>query len=353
MAHADPLASANDRANALRVRLGALQQQAAAAVAESETVHEDLEQAVGEALSAEAAFADAEVDHRAASSTAEDRVRSMYKSGGRSALYAAVLRADNPYDAFTRVTNISAIVAIDSKSATRAAASVRRAKFAVAKFDRTTVRRLELERRADAQTAEVGRLIAAQEQLVASADGEVQALIEEQRQREEAVRLKAAELEARRLATLVQTASTGDMTSAYQPAGGTYACPAGTLNNFIDSWHAPRSGGRLHQGTDVFATYGAPALAVTDGVVDKWGNGGLGGITLWIRGTNGDRYYYAHNSQNLAPVGTTVRAGDVIALVGQSGNAAGTPPHIHFEAHPGGGGAANPYPFLAAICGKG
>ena len=146
--------------------------------------------------------------------------------------------------------------------------------------------------------------------------------------------------------------STGSVTLAYGPAGGTYGCPAGEGVNFIDTWNAPRSGGRQHQGTDVFAPLGSPAYAVVDGVIDKWGNGGLGGITLWLRAANGDRFYYAHNLVNIAAVGTRVRAGDVVALVGQTGNAVGTPPHIHFEAHAGGGAPSNPFPFLAAICGQ-
>jgi murein DD-endopeptidase MepM/ murein hydrolase activator NlpD len=125
------------------------------------------------------------------------------------------------------------------------------------------------------------------------------------------------------------------------------------VHSFTDTWHAPRSGGRKHQGTDVFAPYGSPAYAVVDGVVERWSTGGLGGIALWLRGDDGARYYYAHNVSNVAPPGSRVKAGQLVAYVGTTGNAATTPPHIHFEAHPppGRSGARNPYPWLRSLCG--
>ncbi|MEO6715325.1 MAG: peptidoglycan DD-metalloendopeptidase family protein [Mycobacteriales bacterium] len=350
-ANADKIGTAQERANILRAQLDSLQAQAAITVAEYETVHEDLERAVGEAISAEISLRDAQSSNANAQDLASDRVRAIYKSGGRTAMYAAVLKAANPHEVLARVANISAVVEVDTVSVDRATFSQRRAQVAVGTFEKATLQRQELERVADEKTTQIEELMAAQEQAVAGADAEVQALIEEQRRVAAAARQAAAAAESARLAALAQEVSVGDLATAYQPAGGTYACPTGLHANFIDSWHFARSGGRLHQGTDMFAPEGAGAYAVTDGVVDKWGNGGLGGISLWIRAGNGDRYYYAHNSVNIAAVGSQVRAGELVALVGQTGNAAGTPPHVHFEAHPGGAGAANPYPFLAAICG--
>lgn len=133
-------------------------------------------------------------------------------------------------------------------------------------------------------------------------------------------------------------------------AGPAGVCPVGPVHSFTDTWHAPRSGGRQHQGTDVFAPYGSPAYAVVDGVVERWSNGGLGGIALWLRSDTGDRYYYAHNAANIAQPGQRVRAGEQIAYVGTTGNASTTPPHVHFQAHLRGGPPANPYPWLAALC---
>lgn len=102
----------------------------------------------------------------------------------------------------------------------------------------------------------------------------------------------------------------------------------------------------------MFAPYGTVLLAIEDGVVDKSSDvdSGLGGITLWIRGASGTRWYYAHNTRNLVPVGTRVVAGQPVALLGNTGNARTTPAHLHFEMHPGGGGAVNPYPLIAQLC---
>jgi murein DD-endopeptidase MepM/ murein hydrolase activator NlpD len=273
-------------------------------------------------------------------------------SGGRVALYAAVLQSKDPHDALSQVANISAMVDVDESVVDDATQKQRRAQKALIMLDRATSSRVELERKAAEHTATIASLLEQQQQLVAEADATVRDLLEQERVRLEEARRKALLAEAARLAALAQTVSSGDLGSPYRPAGGQYSCPVGPSNSFIDSWHAPRSGGRQHQGTDVFAPEGSPAYAVTDGVIDKWGNGGLGGISLWLRAANGDRFYYAHNTANVATVGTHVKAGDVIAYVGRTGNARTTPAHVHFESHPGGGAAANPYAFLAAICGK-
>lgn len=129
------------------------------------------------------------------------------------------------------------------------------------------------------------------------------------------------------------------------------ACPV-PGGRFTNDWGFPRSGGRTHQGNDVFAPTGSPAVAIEDGVIDKgnYSPRGLGGITLWLSGDSGTRYYYAHNDYNIAAIGQRVRAGEQIAAVGRTGNAASTPPHVHFEVHPGGGRAVNPYPLLTTLC---
>lgn len=134
---------------------------------------------------------------------------------------------------------------------------------------------------------------------------------------------------------------------------GVYACPLDRhLTHFIDSWGFPRSGGRRHQGTDIMGPMGAPVYAFTAGVISRHSNSRLGGISLYLRGDDGSTYFYAH-LQGYAPrgaVGTRVRAGELIAYNGNTGNARGGPAHIHFERHPGGGAPVNPYPWLAAAC---
>jgi hypothetical protein len=129
-------------------------------------------------------------------------------------------------------------------------------------------------------------------------------------------------------------------------------CPvAGAIRHSVD-WHAARSGGRQHQGNDVFAPAGTVLVAIESGVIDKSSDvdSGLGGITIWVRGDSGTRWYYAPNRQNHVSRGTRVVAGQPIALVGNTGNARTTASHVHFEMHPRGGGAADPYPVIEQLC---
>jgi len=116
---------------------------------------------------------------------------------------------------------------------------------------------------------------------------------------------------------------------------------------FSDSWGAPRSGGRGHQGTDMMAPYGTPNYAVIGGSVSTTSSSG-GGLHLVLSGDDGNTYLYLH-LQTYVVSGGSVSQGQLVALTGDSGNATGVP-HTHFEIHPGGGGAINPYPTLASIC---
>jgi peptidoglycan LD-endopeptidase LytH len=133
---------------------------------------------------------------------------------------------------------------------------------------------------------------------------------------------------------------------------GTYACIFDGPHHFRDTWGDARSGGRRHQGTDVMAPYRAPVYAITNGVVSRMSRSGLGGIGLYLRGDDGVQYYYAHldGYASGVHVGQRVQAGEHIGYNGYTGNASPSAPHVHFEAHPGGGAAVNPYPWLRAAC---
>ncbi len=107
---------------------------------------------------------------------------------------------------------------------------------------------------------------------------------------------------------------------------------------WMDDWHVPRSGGRLHQGLDIFAPYGTPLVAVADGVVSQKGTGGLPGLYVEITDAEGIEYFYCHLSgwAEGIEIGSPVKMGQVLGFVGNSGNAINTPPHVHFEYQPGG-----------------
>lgn len=115
-----------------------------------------------------------------------------------------------------------------------------------------------------------------------------------------------------------------------------------------DTWHAPRGTDRLHEGQDIFAPKGTPILSATRGLVYKIGENNLGGQTVSVIGAGGRVYYYAHLDA-YAPgleVGDRVTTRTVLGYVGTTGNAQGTPPHLHFGIYTS-SGAIDPLPLLS------
>ncbi|WP_430980769.1 M23 family metallopeptidase [Stenotrophomonas terrae] len=116
-----------------------------------------------------------------------------------------------------------------------------------------------------------------------------------------------------------------------------------------DTFGAPRGRDRKHHGVDIFAKRGTPVLAATDGVAAAVRDSGLGGRQVWVIGPAGQRHYYAH-LQDWVPglaYGRIVQAGDVLGFVGDSGNARGTPPHLHYGIYAG-DGPFDPLPLMHA-----
>ncbi|MEX2549593.1 MAG: peptidoglycan DD-metalloendopeptidase family protein [Nitriliruptoraceae bacterium] len=248
----------------------------------------------------------------------EDRARTAFKRGPLEGLQV-LFAADGPQAAFERVALLDAVqrretVEVDEATAGRTALEQTRALIE------------EREAELDALQAEL--------------DAEAEALQAE---------LASATEEATEIRSLVSRQRRIDRGSQQ----GIYACifDQGAFR-FRDTWGAPRSGGRRHKGTDVFARHDASVYAITSGVVQRRSNSGLGGIGLYLRGDDGNVYYYAHLSsiESNARVGARVTAGELVARNGATGNASASAPHVHFELHPGGGSAINTYPWLAAAC---
>lgn len=158
-------------------------------------------------------------------------------------------------------------------------------------------------------------------------------------------------LEAAQGAVLVAQAAATDaeklMAATPETIAG-FVFPVAGPTSFVSSFGYCRDGcSRSHQGNDLFARAGTPVVAVEDGWVEKVGTNRLGGLTVWTRGRSGYRYYYAH-LRDWAPLvaGQEIAVGTVVGTVGNTGNAAGTASHLHFEIHPGGGPAIDPYPIL-------
>jgi murein DD-endopeptidase MepM/ murein hydrolase activator NlpD len=135
------------------------------------------------------------------------------------------------------------------------------------------------------------------------------------------------------------------------PAGR--VCPVKGPVRIGQGWGAPRDGGRRrHQGVDLLAPAGTPLVAVANGHITRLSNidRGRGGISLWLRDRRGTAYYYAHNHHNLVHRGQRVRAGQLVARVGTTGNAKGGPPHLHFQIHPGDGRPVSPDALVRRWC---
>ncbi len=125
--------------------------------------------------------------------------------------------------------------------------------------------------------------------------------------------------------------------------------PVAGQADWEDDWHDPRFGPpfHLHQGTDIFAERGTPVIAPEAGTV-SFTDGGLGGRGAYVTTADGTSYYFAHLNAYADDVygGARVEQGQVIAYVGNTGNAENGAPHLHFEIRPYGGGATNPKPIL-------
>jgi murein DD-endopeptidase MepM/ murein hydrolase activator NlpD len=254
-----------------------------------------------------------EAQMRAAQSSLNARAASAYR-GGRSKLVNVLMEARTFREFVSAVGMIEAVTAADAKNLTQ----LRGLKDEAARV------RAELDAQRNDQERLIGDLQKRQRQM----QGSLAALGRQY----EGVR---AEIDKRKSG---------------------FAFPVRAPYSYTDSWGAPRMEGsrffHRHEGTDIFALKGTPIYAVVDGVIENVGTASLGGTKLWLR-SPGDNwtYYYAHLAGYAPGIrnGVRVKKGAVLGYVGNTGNAKGTPPHLHFETHVPSGPATNPYPILKRV----
>jgi len=147
------------------------------------------------------------------------------------------------------------------------------------------------------------------------------------------------------------TGGNGGSDGSPAPVTGTgwiQTCPVNGPNSFIDSFGDPRSGGRSHAGIDLISPQGTPVVAVHSGTVHRTGSsiGGLG-VVVFHDGSSDWTFYTHFSAYGSYGEGAHVSAGSTIGYVGNTGT---TVYHLHFEYHPGGGAAINPYTALLGVC---
>jgi murein DD-endopeptidase MepM/ murein hydrolase activator NlpD len=324
--------STEDKLDAVKARIGQLRAESTRAAERQQEAWADLVTTRDEISETRAALADAEARLGRLEVRLQDVARTAYRMGALSAV--DLLLTSESFSEFSdRVVFLDQMAEDDASIITR-----------------VTVLSEELHRR----RADLARLEAEQQRLEAQLRKAESVLYGKL---EEAQSLEAKyedQLAAERAAAARQAASAptgggggGGSGSGSIPTvtgGALQACPApGT--SFVDSFGAPRSGGRTHAGVDMMGTYGMPIYAAQSGSVSH-SSSSLGGMQAYVYAGNGDYTFYAH-LQGYSGASGQVSAGTLIGYMGDTGNASS--PHLHFEYHPG-GALTNPYPHVLAVC---
>ena len=344
-AHAeDPaVAAATGRVQKAQERADAVARALDDAAQSYERAHSHLLRLDAEAEESEAVLRQAGAAVTDAGETLRERIASAYKHPGSELVFASAIQdAPDTGAALHRAALLNRLVAQGADQLERAGWTA-----ALTRGDVRQERIIAAGARAaledwERQSKRLRNELNAAERELAVAEKDAANARQEAQQRAQAA-------EASRLAA----ASAGGApwsTIAPPPSVDGKACPVGTPNGFIDSWGFPRSGGRSHEGVDMFAPMGTPLYAVDDGTIWRVYNNSLGGLAINLIDESGTMYYYAHMSAAHVRSGQKVTSGQVIGAVGNSGNARGTPPHVHWQVHPGNDSPVNPYPLAQSLC---
>ena len=250
-----------------------------------------------------------------------DRVAAAFMSGGSLSI-GALLTSDSIQDATDRLQYTQSVVQGDADLATEVAVTAEELRRQEARLHQAARQEAKAAAELEAQSAEIDARIAQLNDVIQELEA----------------KLEAAEARSLNLGGSGSVSITG--------TGAIQTCPVAGNTSFVDSFGWPRPGGRTHQGIDMIAAYGTPVVSVAPGNA-RPASSVLGGLGVVLEhDSGGDWTFYAH----LSSYGTLghVSAGTVIGAVGSTGTT--TVNHLHFEYHPNGGAAVNPYYALLAVC---
>jgi len=254
------------------------------------------------------------------------QVRSVYISGGNATI-GALLGSDSLADFADRLRFATSIVQGDEDLAISVSVQAERLRRERERLTR------EAQKQADAAAA-----LQTQRTSLDAKLRDLQSTVDELYQKYQ------DQLEAQQQIGLPPTSGGGSFPTT--SSGAISICPVQGLVSFVDSFGWPRPGGRTHEGIDMISPYGTPIVAVHSGNAAQSPNDLGGNAVILYHDGGSDWTYYAHMS-SYGSAGH-VAAGQVIGYVGATGDTSVN--HLHFEYHPGGGSAIDPYQILLAVC---
>jgi murein DD-endopeptidase MepM/ murein hydrolase activator NlpD len=309
------LAGAESKLGAARDRLGSVRQELTTVTREWQDTESRLAVALDAVADARSKIEGLQADLARIRASLNDRVAAAFMSGGSRSI-GALLTSDSIEDAADRLQYTQSVVQGDADLATEVSV--------MAEELRRQETRLRHSARSEARASEE---LATHRATLLSRLDDLEDLVAD---------LKA-ELDAQQEATLGLGELVLGAVDVVVRSGAIQTCPAAGPHSFVDSFGDPRPGGRSHAGIDLMAPPGTPVVAVAPGTARSAGS--IGGLGAVVQHPNGDWTFYAHLSSyaNLGSVSTGT-------VIGYNGD------HLHFEYHPNGGAAVNPYSMLLAVC---